>query len=178
MQIRWIENPDYEKTNTIYSLWLAREALAPARGEPEPGDLLFFNGDVVCDDGVMEALLDSPFPDLLAVDTARRATEEILVFAEGEKVRRIGKEVAAGEFVGLARFGPALSRAFRAALERRVARGGVELFFESALDDLLQAGAGWELRLLDTSPWRAIEIDTEQDLRRARELFPRETDAG
>ena len=170
MRIRWIENPDYEKTNTIYSLWLARETLAPASAASE-GDVVFFNGDVVCEDGLVEALLSSPAGNVIAVDTSRRGTEEILVFAEGGRVRRIGKEVAAGEFIGLARFHFEFARGLREALERRVEQGEVNLFFESALDDLLRARFEPQLHLLDISPWGAMEVDTEQDLQAARELF-------
>lgn len=56
----YIENPIYDKTNNIYSLWLARKELASE-------DTLLLESDLIFDPGIITELLDSPDPNLAVV---------------------------------------------------------------------------------------------------------------
>lgn len=60
VSITLIENPDYDKTNNIYSLWLARDFLAS-------DDTLLLEGDIVFQPEIIGELLDDPRPDLALV---------------------------------------------------------------------------------------------------------------
>lgn len=59
--IDFIENPIYDKTNNIYSLWLAREELAK-------DDTLLLESDLIFEDSVLHALVDDPRDTLALVD--------------------------------------------------------------------------------------------------------------
>lgn len=59
--IDFIENPIYDKTNNIYSLWLAREELAK-------DDTLLLESDLIFEDSVLRALVDDPRDTLALVD--------------------------------------------------------------------------------------------------------------
>lgn len=167
LRVDWVENPDYATTNTINSLWRARESMA--------GDFLYFNADVLFDGRVVERLLAAS-GSRVAVDKKRCAEEEVKVVLDGTgRVTRIGKALdpstCAGEFIGIGKFLAAMNGDFVEALRARNARGETNMFFEAALDDVLGAHV---VREVDVSDLASIEIDFPEDLAAARaEVAPR-----
>ena len=59
--IVYVDNPVYDKTNNIYSLFLARDKL-------EEDDTLLLESDVIFEDSVLQKLLSDPRPTLALVD--------------------------------------------------------------------------------------------------------------
>lgn len=59
--IVYVNNPIYDKTNNIYSLFLAKEYL-------KQEDTLLFESDLIFEDSVIDALLDDPRDTLALVD--------------------------------------------------------------------------------------------------------------
>ncbi len=59
--IVYVENPIYDKTNNIYSLYLASDYLCE-------DDTLLFESDLIFEDGVIEELILDPRPTLALVD--------------------------------------------------------------------------------------------------------------
>jgi choline kinase len=159
----WIENPDYETTNTINSLWRAREFMHE--------DFLYFNADVLFHRDVVGRLLAAK-GSRLALDHKSCAEEEVkVVLDEAGRVLEIGKKLdparCAGEFIGIAKFEAAMNEAFIASLERHnIELGNVNLFFEAALHDIVEEHP---LHEVDVSDLPAIEIDFPDDLEQARE---------
>ncbi len=164
---RFVENPDYASTNTIWSLCLAREHLA--RGA------FLFNADIVIHPGIVERLLAADeTKSWLAVTRAACAEEEVKAIVAGDgRILRIGKQLdpadCAGEFIGAARFSPACGARYAEELER-VAADHKGAFFEFALDLILNEQ---DVRMLDVTDLPCIEIDFSEDLERARnEIAP------
>lgn len=60
LRIEYIENPIYDKTNNIYSLALAKEALCE-------DDTLLLESDIIFDDEMLQLLLRHPDPNLALV---------------------------------------------------------------------------------------------------------------
>lgn len=58
--IEYVENPDYYKTNNIYSLYLARKYLCRE-------DTLLLESDLIFDDCVLQALTEDTYPSLALV---------------------------------------------------------------------------------------------------------------
>ena len=56
----FVDNPIYNKTNNIYSLYLAKEHLLQ-------DDTLLFESDLIFEDSVIDALLHHPYPSLALV---------------------------------------------------------------------------------------------------------------
>ena len=59
--IEFVENTVYDKTNNIYSLYLAKDYLATE-------DTLLFESDLILEDAVISKLIEHPYPDLALVD--------------------------------------------------------------------------------------------------------------
>jgi len=57
----FVENPIYDKTNNIYSLYLAKDYMREQ-------DTLLLESDIIMEDAVLEKLVKHPYPDLALVD--------------------------------------------------------------------------------------------------------------
>ena len=60
LNIEYIENPIYDKTNNIYSLALAREKLLE-------DDTLLLESDLIFDEKMLSLILENPYPNLALV---------------------------------------------------------------------------------------------------------------
>ncbi len=60
IQIEYVNNPVYDKTNNIYSLALAKDKL-------QEDDTLLLESDLIFDDGLFRLLIDNPYPNLALV---------------------------------------------------------------------------------------------------------------
>ena len=169
LPLEWhvIRNPDYAATNTINSLWLARDYL--------DDDFLYFNADVVFDRRILPLLLERP-ESSLGVQVGRCAEEEIKVVVDEDlRIIEIGKtlspERCLGEFIGVAKFARDISASLLRSLEEyNERRGQRNLFFEMAIDAILDEHV---FRAVDIGSLEAIEIDCPEDYHRAADLATR-----
>ena len=60
LKIEYIENPIYDRTNNIYSLALAKEKM-------QEDDTILLESDLIFDDGMLQLLVQNPFPNLALV---------------------------------------------------------------------------------------------------------------
>lgn len=161
----FIVNEDYATTNTIHSLWLAREHLDKG--------ILYFNGDVWFERPVLSLLMQPP-GSALAIDVKPCGAEEVKVTVDPSgRITHIGKDLppeeALGEFIGLAKFEPSVCQALVESLRRyNEALARRDLFFEAALEDILDRQAFMAAPL---GALKAVEIDTPEDYARAKLLW-------
>lgn len=172
MEMTFVRNERYSATNNLYSLWLARAHMRD--------DILLLEGDLLFDPQLLSSLLDDPRPDVAVVDT-------FTPLMDGTVVQAMGR--TAGRMVLKAHQGPGfdyrgvlktvniykLSRAtlqlhYLPVLDRYVAQGWTNSFYEAALADLLSQGA-MRLGVHHVGNARWAEIDDLEDLKRAERLF-------
>ncbi len=165
MNCTFVVNEDFATTNTMYSLWMAREYLNEG--------FFFFNGDVWFEPLVLSMLLRQ-FGSALAVEVKRCGAEEVKVYADlTGRITRIGKnlppEEALGEFIGVGKFEKtacsSLVESLRHFNEELAQR---DHFFEAALDETLHRHA---FKAAPLGELRAVEIDTPDDYARAKSLW-------
>ena len=75
--LEYVENPIYNKTNNISSLFLAKEELAY-------DDTLLVESDLIFEDGVFEKVLSNPFPNLAVVAKYESWMDGTMVVLDGE----------------------------------------------------------------------------------------------
>lgn len=187
--LSYFENPDYEHNNILESLFCAEPAM--------DGAFLSTYADIVFDRSVVRTLLDTPGDICLVVDrrwadTYEGRTDHPVAQAEltevdpaTGRVVRVGKCVGAensvGEFIGLASFSAAAAEQLRTVyhevrakllpnpeLPFQAARTFRQAFLTDLLQELIERGVDVRPAYID-GHWR--EIDTVQDLERARELL-------
>ncbi len=168
--IEFIENKEYTSTNNAYSLLLA---LQHVKAEP----ILLLDSDVLFETGIVRLLKKSHHPNCLAVRTnGEISAEDIKVTVdEHQRVTAIGKELvpssAFGESIGIEKFSTEGVLALLEVLERRIAGGGGKNeFYEASFQEMI--AAGHPIHAIDVGERRCIEVDTQDDLRRAEILFP------
>ena len=160
---RYVDNDAWATTNSIYSLFRARDFLE--------GEVMLFNCDILF--GPPLALRLAAGPDsAIAVDSqAPRLAGEMNVRIDGGgRVIAIGKDLEPSTTqavsVQLARFDAAGADLVRTDVERLVAADDHEAFPTSAYVSLIAAGG---LRVVEAGDLRWAEIDSLTDFERARD---------
>lgn len=159
---RYVDNERYEDTNSLYSLWLARDELASGA--------LVLNSDVLAPPILFERLLRAPAPDAVLVERGRDfEAEDMKVTLRGWQVVDFSKtlppERAHAHNVGAAKFSRPDGSRLATYLEQLVAEGHENDWVPMAFREF---ASHWPLAAVATDglPW--IEIDYPADLARAR----------
>jgi choline kinase len=167
-RVRYVHNERYDETNSMYSMWLARDAAADG--------FLLLNSDVLFHPALLDRLLDSSYPDALLVDFREDLSDPELmrVRVTGDRLMEISKEIppaqAHGENVGVVKFGAEGARRLFAKADELVA-AGVERRWAPYVYNAI--AAEHVLRTVPTDGLAWIEIDFVEDLERAgREVLP------
>jgi histidinol-phosphate/aromatic aminotransferase/cobyric acid decarboxylase-like protein/choline kinase len=173
LPIVFVKNPVYDKTNNIYSLWLAREYMAQE-------ETLLLESDLIFDDAILRAAVDCSDPNVALVSkyetwmdgTMVRIDDErnILAFIT-KKAFRYSDTDSYYKTVNIYKF----SREFIAEhylpfLEAYIKVLGENEYYEQVLRVLtLIDSAGIKALPITGLPW--YEIDDVQDLRIAETIF-------
>ncbi|TGU94528.1 phosphocholine cytidylyltransferase family protein, partial [Mesorhizobium sp. M00.F.Ca.ET.186.01.1.1] len=98
--IRFFHNPFYDRTNSIASMWFARDFLTDS-------DCLLLNADVYFEEQVLDVVLQETRSPVMFADPSRRAEGDYKFGYENGLLQKHGKELpleeTTGEYVGIAR---------------------------------------------------------------------------
>ena len=166
--IHFIDNPDYAHNNNIFSLWLTRPFT-------EGKDFLLLDSDILFDPAIIPAVLKEE-GSALALNRHELGEEEIKVIVDAEnRVQEISKvcsiEQAIGESVGIEKMTADYSLALFQELEQMIeGEGLIDVFYEKAFERLIPQGHTF--RIVDTTDFFSIELDTVEDFENAKKLIP------
>ena len=169
LSVTWIMNERYAETNNAYSLMLAKDA---ARGA-----FLLLDSDILFPPRLVQKLLDCADMPCIALDRHPCGEEEIKVLLDvHDNVLDIGKGIeaskAAGESVGIEIFSEIAGRQLFRTLQKRIVHERHENeFYEASFKEMI--GQGTKFRAVDVTGFSAMEIDSAEDLERARLRFQR-----
>lgn len=162
--IEFVENSRYEVTNSLYSLWLARDLLLDG--------FIVLNADVLFHPQLLDDLLQARHEDALLVDYCDPAVplgeEEMKVTVKAGRVTDISKAMdprqADGENVGIVKFGVAGARKLVELMNELVEAGCPGCWAPRAFREF---AVRWPLHAVGTRGYPWIEIDSPEDYRRA-----------
>jgi choline kinase len=168
LNIKYLTNPDYENNNNSYSLWMTRNCII--------GDCILLDSDILFDYRIVGKLLNSGYENCLAVNCNHSlGEEEIKVIVDSRnKILHIGKEPdpakSMGESIGAEKFSYGFFSKLGVVLNRKISReNNVNEFYEVSFQELINEGNS--LYAVDVSEYRSMEIDTPEDLNRAKNEF-------
>lgn len=182
--ITYYLNPNFNNNNILESLFYAEDEMND--------DFIFSYSDILYSQEIVRKLLQSKADIALIVDVnwaqhyegrdQHPVSEAELVTVENGRVVKIGKEVvspeeAHGEFIGLAKFTRGGAEAMKAAYHQAKKSPAAPFQHAASLEqayltDMIQelVNSGAVVHSVDIEGgW--MEIDTPQDLERARKLF-------
>jgi choline kinase len=170
LTIHFIHNADYEHNNNIFSLWMTRPYT-------DGKDFLLMDSDILLDPKLVKAIVEQE-GTALALNRHECGEEEIKIIVDSEsRVVELSKTCsiadAIGESVGVERIASDYSTALFHELEQMIEREGlIDIFYERAFERLIPQGH--HFRVVDTTDFFSIELDTVEDFERAKELIPAE----
>ena len=133
------------------------------------------DSDILCDPAAV-ARIAHETETALALNRHACGEEEIKIITDGEgRVVELSKTCsiadAIGESVGVERIASDYSTALFRELEQMIEREGlIDIFYERAFERLIPQGH--HFRVVDTTNFFSIELDTVEDFERAKELIP------
>ena len=178
LQIEYVENPIYDKTNNIYSLALAKDQL-------QEDDTLLIESDLIFDDGMIRLLTENPYPNLALVAKYEQWMDGTMVRLDNDNniVNFVPK--AAFDYneasiyyktVNIYKFSRAFSQTkYVPFLEAYSKAVGNNEYYENVLR-IISFLNNHELKALPITNEKWYEIDDKQDLDIAEALFADEKD--
>ena len=169
IDVCFIHNKDYETTNNIYSLWLARPK---ADGQ----EVLLLDSDLLYDGQIVERVLADSHDNVLTLIRHELGEEEMkVVMNEDGAITEISKTcdpaLAAGESLGIERMGKAYTTALYKELDIMMNQEHLEnKFYELAFLRLI--AKGFTFSVLDVTELFSCELDTIEDFENAKQRIP------
>ena len=168
--IHYIDNPDYEHNNNIFSLWLAMQKL---HGQ----EVLLMDSDILCDPEAVRRVAKKT-NSALAMQQHELGEEEMkIVVDEAGRITEISKTCspadAIGESVGIEKMTAEYTEAIYQELRKMILDEGlIDIFYERAFERLIPQGHTFEV--VDTTDLFSYELDTPEDLEKATAALPKE----
>jgi choline kinase len=159
--LTFIENPEYAVTNNIYSLWMARHW---ARSS----DFLCLNADVLCHPNILLPERHWSLASMI-VDPAWRDETMKVIIRKGQIVKMskgISRADYSATYIGITAFSRHIAPVLFDEIEKMIAEGRVNEFFNAAVQRLIDRGLRVGFESTRGLPW--AEVDDETDLEFAR----------
>ncbi|MDP8314023.1 MAG: phosphocholine cytidylyltransferase family protein [Candidatus Celaenobacter antarcticus] len=170
--IIFVENEIYDSTNNIYSLWLAKDYM-------ENGFFLF-EADIFCDESLICELVHYPHHNLIVVDQFKKGMDGTVVELTSDGlVKEMYLKRHQGEgfsfykkykTVNFYKFSGHYSHKYLIPkMENHIKRDDVNVYYEQIIKEDIDEGHSFYA--LETGDNRWWEIDTPEDLEKARSMF-------
>lgn len=165
--IDFIENPAFQDTNNIYSLWMARHWI-------DGSSFVCLNADVIFHSGILSQALKTEAHASMIVDPEWR-DETMKVVISGDRVVRMNKRIEksdfSGTYIGITVFARSIVRKLFGRIGQLIQAGRTNEFFNAAVQELVDQGAHIGFSSTTGLPW--AEIDDPSDLQFAKKsVFP------
>ena len=162
--VRIIENIVYDKTNNMYSAYLAKDVFCD--------ELLMMNADVFFDSSIITELLTCENGNAIATDKGKYNDESMKIEFDGNRITSISKTIskdnAYGVSIDVYKFSPQGAKTFfNICCHYIETLNEKELWSEVALNDTLKKISFIPCDIIG----RWFEIDNLEDLKNAEEMF-------
>ena len=172
LKVRYVTNKDYEKTNSAYGLYLAKDYISDE-------DIYLLDSDVLFESDVIRKLNKSHLENPAAVNITFNFDDEMVKVAcdTDNRIDKIGKNIsldtAIGEAAGIYRLSSYFMKNLIGILNADMENPAHlnephELYLQKMADTLEKRNS---MHAIDVSDYICIEIDTEDDYEKAKKLY-------
>ena len=155
--VAYFENPDFHSTNSIKSLWYARDLLE--------GDVLLLNGDLYYEHDILDYAINQTNPVVMLADSTRIDNADYRFGFSGNQINRFGKHLSNqetdGEYIGIVRIDQSFIKTFKQALEEMIISGKSNVWWEDVLYSFIEKNI--PIHYFDVAGTFWSEVDTLQD---------------
>ncbi len=166
--VAFTNNPKYENSNVLYSLYLSMPNILD-------DDIIFIHADTIFSSEILRNLINKKNTNiLLPIEFKKCGEEEMKIITKDGKITDISKsiplDISEGEFLGLASIRSPILKMIKEKSEEMFAKNDLSFFIEAAIQELI-VDRNLIVNYYDVKnePW--IEVDTENDYIKACEMF-------
>jgi choline kinase len=166
--VKYIHNPFYSITNSIASLWFAKDLLNT--------DICIINGDVVMSKDLICDIVTKPFDEsFVLIDSSIKTDGDYNVQILKDNVLIMSKNLKEyyGEYVGVTKLNKNDTELLKQEIETMINKGNYSDWYENALVQLI-FNHKIELKYKDINNYEWAEIDDVDDLVKARRICENE----
>ena len=167
--VTFVYNPFYEVTNSIASLWFAKDHL-------NEDNIVLIDGDIVMSENLMRDIVCQPVdkPTVL-LDSSIKTDGDYNVEVSGNRVLVMSKnlETYYGEYAGLTKLDKKSAQLMKHEIEAMVDEGYYDQWYENALVQLIFKD-DFQLYYKDICDYEWTEVDCVSDLIRAKNIHLQE----
>jgi len=153
----YFENLNFKTTNSIRSLWYAKDLLE--------GDILLLNGDLYYEHEILDHIINQTNPVVMLADSTRIDKADYRFGFSGNQINRFGKHLTNqetdGEYVGIVRIDQSFIKMFKQNLEDMITAGKSNIWWEDVLYSFIEKQI--PIHYFDIAGIFWSEVDTLQD---------------
>lgn len=157
--IKFYLNPFYEITNSMGSIWFAKDFI--------DDDILIMNADVFLEEKLLDFILASNESPVLFSDESRKKEADYKLYYENGILKDYGKELpfhkVTGEYIGVAKFNKTFIKVFKDNLDKMINEKKYNLWWENVIYDLTNI---LEIKVKDIKNIFWAEVDYIEDYER------------
>lgn len=163
--VTFIDNPFFEVTNSIASLWFARQFLNNSQ-------VTIINGDIVVEEKIAKDFFGKPItrPEVF-IDSSIKTTGDYNVQVNAGRILVMSKELEEcyGEYAGITRLDEESALKLKNCVEMMVEGGMYDQWYENALVQMI-FNEDFELFYQDISNYKWTEVDCVSDMLLAKQI--------
>ena len=156
-QVRYFHNPFYRVTNSISSLWLAKDLL--------DDDLILMNADLYFEERVLDIALAQDDSAVMLSDSTRIEDADFRFGVDGRCIRKTGNRLTNAEtdceYVGIVRISKSFIGTFKDRLEQMVSDRDMNNWWEGVLYSFIEESM--DIFHVDVTGTFWTEVDTPAD---------------
>jgi len=155
--VAYFENPHFLTTNSIMSLWYAKDLLED--------NVLLLNGDLYYEHDILDYAKNQTNPVVMLADSTRIDNADYRFGFIGNQINRFGKHLTNqetdGEYVGIVRIDQCFIKTFKQTLEEMITAGKSNIWWEDVLYSFIAKQI--PIHYFDVAGTFWSEVDTLQD---------------
>jgi len=166
--VQYFHNPFYRATNSIASLWLAKDLLTE--------DVILMNADLFFVESILDVALSQTKDAVMLSDSTRIETADFRFGVDGSRILKTGNQLSNHEtdceYVGIVRIDKNFIHPFKHHLETLISQGDFNNWWEGVLYSLIEKGIDIFHQDIKGSFW--TEVDDRRDYQRLIAWLPKE----